>query len=41
MNKVNAFIHQVQALSGKKFSTESGDALVSAAQGVLILLNVS
>ncbi|UCE62606.1 MAG: hypothetical protein JSU59_06870 [Nitrospirota bacterium] len=41
MNKVNAFIHQVQALSGKKFSKESGDALVSAAQGVLILLNVS
>ena len=41
MNKVNAFIHQVQALSGKKFSKESGDALVSAAQGVLNLLSMS
>ncbi len=41
MNKVNAFIHQVQALSGKKFSTESGDALVAAAQGVLLLLSMS
>ena len=37
--KVNAFINQVSALSGKKFSKEVGDVLIASAQEVLMLLN--